>query len=75
MNHRHLYGTALLGLIVAIAAAAGSPARGPSPALASNQTAGVIEAQLEPVPVRLARATIGRMSKSQGAFSSKVMAP
>ena len=75
MNHRHLYGTALLGLIVAVAAAVGAPDRDPSPAFASNQTAGVIEAQLDPVPVRLARASAGRLSTSQGASSSAVMAP
>lgn len=75
MNHRHLYGTALLGLIVAVAAAVGAPESGLSPAFASNQTAGVIEAQLDPVLVRLARATAGRLSTSQGAFSSEVMAP
>ena len=75
MNHRHLYGTALLGLIVAVAATAGAPDRDPVPAFASNQTTGEIEAQLDPVPVRLARATAGRLSTSQGASSSEVMAP
>lgn len=75
MNHRHLYGTALLGLIVAIAAAVGAPDRDLSPPLASNQTAGVIEAELDPVPVRLARATAGRLPTSQGASTSEVMAP